>query len=254
MQLDTIKWNFSGKGTIVTGGSRGIGRAVVRLLVESGASVVVTGRSQASLDELAKSADADRIVAVRGSVTDEGHCEEVVNACVESFGRLDILVNNAGINPEVGPLQAMSLAAFDKTVAANMRAPLEFVQAAWNAWMSSHGGAIINVSSISSMRSLPTLGAYSVSKAALNHLTRQLAVDMAPGVRVNAVAPGVVVTDFARSLYEGDADPAARYPLRRLGQPEDIAHLVAFLVSDASSWITGQVIVADAGASLLLSG
>ncbi|MGH9021581.1 MAG: glucose 1-dehydrogenase, partial [Acidimicrobiia bacterium] len=174
-----------------------------------------------------------------------------VARCLDSFGRLDILVNNAGTNPQFGLLVDAELAAVEKTWKVNQLAPLHHVQAAWRSWMRQHGGTVLNVASIGGLRAGPMIGAYNVSKAALIHLTRQLAIEMAPGVRVNAVAPAVVKTRFSVALYAKDEEKAAAaYPLRRLGTTDDVAAAVLFLVSDAASWITGEVLVLDGGASV----
>jgi NAD(P)-dependent dehydrogenase (short-subunit alcohol dehydrogenase family) len=160
-------------------------------------------------------------------------------------------VNNAATNPQFGPLVEADMRAVEKVWSTNLAGPLRFAQAAWMHWMRDHGGVILNVVSLGGIRPGPSIGAYNVSKAALIHLTRQLALELAPGVRVNAVAPALVKTDMARALWEPNEQAMARsHPLGRLGTPDDIASAALFLVSDASSWMTGEVVVIDGGASV----
>jgi NAD(P)-dependent dehydrogenase (short-subunit alcohol dehydrogenase family) len=240
---------FTGKTALVTGGSRGIGLAIVELLVGGGASVVVTARKQPELDEVVERF-GQRVVVVRGGVDNPGHPEAAVRAAVDQFGSLDILINNAATNPQYGPLTEIDLSAFDKVIAVNLRAPLVFSRHAWSGWMAEHGGSIINVASTGAFRIAPNTGPYNISKAALVHLTRQLALEMAPGVRVNAVAPAVVRTDMASS-QTGGHDLGARYPLGRLGEPEDVAGACGYLLSDTATWVTGTVLTLDGGVLLL---
>ena len=165
------------------------------------------------------------------------------------------MVNNAAINPAFGPLMDADLGAITKIFDANITGPLRFARAAWHGWMREHGGVILNVVSVGGMRPGPFIGAYNVSKAALIHLTRQLAQELAPGVRVNAVAPGLVKTDMARALWEPNEEGMAKaHPLRRIGVPDDIASAALFLLSDASSWLTGEVLVVDGGSGVSARG
>jgi NAD(P)-dependent dehydrogenase (short-subunit alcohol dehydrogenase family) len=177
--------------------------------------------------------------------------EACVAATVERFGSVDILVNNAATNPYMGPTIDIDLPRLDKTVAVNWRAPLVWSQLAWRASMRERGGAILNVSSVGALSVEPTIGAYNATKAALLHLTRTLAAELAPGVRVNAIAPGLVKTDMARALWEANETAIAKFlPMRRLGEPEDIARAAAFLCSEQASWITGTTMIVDGGAML----
>jgi NAD(P)-dependent dehydrogenase (short-subunit alcohol dehydrogenase family) len=170
---------------------------------------------------------------------------------MEAFGSLDMLVNNTGINPVYGPIADVDPVAAAKILAVNVLAPLAWTRRARDAWMGEHGGSIVNVSSVAGFRPSPGIGMYGVSKAALIRLTTELAVELGPRVRVNAVAPAIVKTRFATALYEGrEEQVAAVYPLKRLGVPEDIAGAVAFLLSDQASWITGQTLVLDGGVTL----
>ena len=174
-----------------------------------------------------------------------------VAATMDRFGRIDILVNNAATNPYMGRSIDIDLPRFDKTWQVNYRGPVVWCQEAWKASMAETGGAIVNIASVGGLSVENHIGHYNVTKAALIHLTRTLAADLAPGVRVNAIAPGLVKTDMARALWEPAEEAiAARMPLRRLGEPADIANAALFLVSDLGSWITGQTLVVDGGALL----
>jgi 3-oxoacyl-[acyl-carrier protein] reductase len=243
---------FEGRTALVTGASRGIGLAIAERLVADGARVVVTARKQEDLDEAVAALGGPSVaLGVAGKADDSEHQADAVRLAIETFGSLDILVNNAGINPAYGPLVDLDLGVARKVVEVNCIAAVAWVQQAWRAWMQEHGGAIVNVSSFSAVRPAPGIGFYGASKAMLASLTELMAVEMAPGVRVNAVAPAVVKTRFAEKLYDGREDAvAAGYPLKRLGEPEDIGSLVGFLLSDEASWITGQMVVADGGLRL----
>lgn len=237
-----------GKVALVTGASRGIGREVARSLLAAGAAGVIgTGRHVEALDETAGEL-GERFFPVVGDVTDDAHAAVAVATAVERFGACDLLVNNAGTNAADGALTDVDMAGVDRTWAVNQRAPLVFSRFAWDAWMREHGGAIVCLGSVSGFQPSPRLGAYNVSKAALHHLTRQLAHELAPAVRVNAVAGGVVRTRLSRILWSWDEEGAAEgHPLHRLGEPEDIARAVLFLLSEEASWITGAVLPVDGG-------
>ena len=238
---------------IVTGASRGIGLGIAAELVRQGARVCVTARGQDALDSaVAELGGPDVAIAVPGKSDDPEHQEEAVASTMEAFGRLDMLVNNAGINPVYGPLTDIDAAAAAKILAVNVLAPLAWIRRARDAWMGEHGGSVVNVASVAGLlRASPGLGMYGVSKAALIRLTTELAVELGPRIRVNAVAPAIVKTKFATVLYEGrEEQVSAAYPLRRLGVPEDIAGAVAFLLSDQASWVTGHTLVLDGGVTL----
>ncbi len=238
---------IDGKVALVVGATRGIGAETVRRLLAAGArGVVATGRKQERLDEAWDGADG--VVTVAGRVDDAGHAEAAVATALEAFGACDLLVNNAGTNPAAGGLTEIDIGALDKTWAVNQRAPLMVARAAWDGWMRDHGGAIVNVASAVALGPGLAVGAYSVAKAALVHLTRQLALELAPAVRVNAVAPGIVKTAFSRVLWDGrEAEAASHYPLRRLGEPADVAAAIVFLCSQDASWITGVTLPVDGG-------
>ncbi len=248
--------DFSGKTALVTGASRGIGLGIARELLSRGAAVTITGRKADQLAEAARQLEADtggRVLTVAGNAGDDAAREEAVSRTVAEFGSLDVLVNNTGINPQFGFLMDADLNAVRKIFDVNVVAALGFVQLAWKAWMSEHGGAVVNVASVGGIRSTGVIGAYGASKAALIRLTEELAWQLGPKVRVNAVAPAVVKTKFAEALWSGREDEAQQqYPMKRLGTPEDVASLVAFLCSDGASWITGETVRVDGG--LLATG
>lgn len=248
---------LDGRVAVVTGGTRGIGRAIVEAAAAAGAGVVVVARKP---DELAETERAIAslgapVATVQGSVSDPEVAERAVEAAVDRLGRCDVLVNNAAVNPVFGPLMDVDMGGVAKVFDANIAGPLRFTRAAWHRWMRDHGGVVCNVVSVGGIRPGPFIGAYNVSKAALIHLTRQLAQELAPVVRVNAVAPALVKTDMARALWEPNEEGMARaHPLGRLGTPDDIAAAVLYLCSQAASWVTGEVLVVDGGAGVSARG
>jgi NAD(P)-dependent dehydrogenase (short-subunit alcohol dehydrogenase family) len=243
---------FEGKVAVVTGASRGIGFGIAERLVADGARVCITARKQEALDEaVAALGGPEHAIAVAGKADDVEHQADAIKATIEAFGSVDLLVNNTGINPVYGPLVDLDLAAARKIIEVNALAALSWVQQAHRAWMGEHGGSVVNVSSVAGLRPAPGIGFYGASKAMLSHITAELAVELGPGIRVNAVAPAVVKTRFATVLYEGrEEEVAAAYPLKRLGRPEDIGSVVAFLLSEDAAWVTGQIIVVDGGVTL----
>jgi NAD(P)-dependent dehydrogenase (short-subunit alcohol dehydrogenase family) len=243
---------FAGRTAIVTGASRGIGLAVAERLVRDGAHVVITGRNKEALDEAVVSLGGPaHVLGVAGKADDLEHQAQAVALTMETFGRVDFLVNNAGINPTYGPMVELDLAAARKTVEVNCISALAWAQVVHRAWMREHGGAIVNVSSVSGIKPAPNIGFYGASKAMLISITGLLAIELAPHIRVNAVAPAVVKTKFAHRLYEGKEEAVvAGYPLERLGEPDDIAGVVAFLLSSDADWMTGQTVVVDGGVTL----
>ena len=243
--------DLTGRTAIVTGASRGIGLACAQALLDAGANVVLTSRKQEAADEAAASLGDERAVGYAAHVTDEEAAAACVAFAVERFGSLDILVNNAGTNPAFGPVVDQDHGRFSKTFDVNVWGPVLWTGLAWRAWMREHGGVVINTASVGGLVVGPDLGVYHASKAALIHLTKHLALELAPKVRVNAVAPGVVRTRLAEALWkEKEPEVVSLTPLGRVGEPADVGATVAFLASDAASWITGETVVMDGGQML----
>jgi NAD(P)-dependent dehydrogenase (short-subunit alcohol dehydrogenase family) len=240
---------FDGKTALVTGASRGIGLAIARRLVDDGARVLITARVQETLDAaVAELGGTSKAIGIAGRADSADHRAEVFARIADDFGRLDYLVNNAGINPAYGKAIDVTDEAIRKIFEVNVLGSLAWSRDAVAAGLTS---AIVNISSVAGITAAPGIALYGVSKAALINLTTQLAFELAPRVRVNAVAPAVIKTDFAKALYEGREETvAAGYPLNRLGVPSDVAGPVTFLLSDDAAWITGQTIVIDGGGSL----
>jgi NAD(P)-dependent dehydrogenase (short-subunit alcohol dehydrogenase family) len=243
-------FRLDGKVALVTGATRGIGRAIAEAYVNAGAAVCVMARKADELEETASALGAAGSVMVyAGSAGDPDAIEACVAQCTSELGGIDILVNNAGTNPTFEPIIEIDHRAVRKVLEVNLEGPLLLAQAAWRARMREHGGVVINVASVGGVRPSLGIGMYNTSKAALIHLTRQLALELAPAVRVNALVPGLVKTFFARALFEHDEEGVARrFPMQRLGVPDDIAGAALFLASEASSWLTGETIVIDGGA------
>ena len=209
---------------------------------------MISSRKEDRLKDAAASMSGD-VSWFAANAGDPEAAEACVAATVERLGGVDILVNNAATNPYMGPMIGIDVSRADKTVQVNQLGVLLWTEHAWRAAMSDRGGTVINMASTGGMRVEPAIGYYNVTKAAVIHLTRQLANELAPRVRVNALAPGLVKTDFARALWEPNEEAIARsMPLRRLGEPQDVANAAVFLASDAASWITGHTLVVDGGA------
>jgi 3-oxoacyl-[acyl-carrier protein] reductase len=241
---------LAGRAAVVTGASRGIGRAVAEELARAGARLCVTGRDPAGVEQAvaALRASGAEALGVAGSVGDPAHLREVTERTVAAYGRLDVVVNNAATNQPYGPLMDADPDAWAAAFTVNVEAPLRLVQCAWRAWMSEHGGAVVNVCTEGAAHVGPHVGAYGTSKAALLHLTAQLAGELGPGVRVNSVSPGLVRTEMARFGWErAEPDIAAGLPAGRIGEPADVARAVRWLVSDEAAWITGADLVVDGG-------
>ncbi len=242
--------SLAGKVALVTGASRGIGKAIGQAYADAGASVLLSSRKLPDLEAAAAEIGGD-VDVIAANAGDPDQAAAAVDHCVARFGGLDILVNNAATNPYFGPTIEVDLPRYDKTWEVNHRGVLVWSQLAWQAAMAERGGSIINISSVGGFTVESAIGVYNGTKAALIHLTKTLAAELAPDVRVNAIAPGLVKTDMARALWE-PAEPqiAASMPLARLGEPADIANAALFLASDLASWITGHTLVVDGGALL----
>ena len=241
--------SLQGKTALVTGGSRGIGKAIAATFVRCGANVMIVSRKEDSLRAAAEEIGGN-IAYLAANTGDVDSAEKVVTATLEKFGSLDIFVNNAATNPYAGPMMDVDQSRYDKTFQVNLRGPVFWTQAVWNQWMKDHPGVIVNIASIGGLRTESSLGVYNLTKAAIIHMTRQLAGELG-ATRVVGVAPGLIVTDFAQMLVDNFGDTLAkRLPTKRLGQPQDIANLVAFLASDLASWITGETYVIDGGAGV----
>ena len=243
-----MELSLNGKSALITGGSKGIGKAIAKTFAEAGAKVMITSR-KADVCESAAEEIGHGCVWEAGNVGDPGHMEAAIERSVSELGGVDVLVNNAATNPYAGPMIDADLPRWKKTIDVNMTAPFAWTQMVWQKYQQENGGVVLNISSVGGLQTSPMLGVYDITKAALIHMTKQFAAELAPGVRVNAICPGLIKTDFARMLWEGDAGDmvAKQYPLKRLGEVEDIAGAALYLAADTGSWITGQAIVLDGG-------
>lgn len=242
---------FAGRVAVVAGSSKGIGRATATFLARAGARVVVNARHADALVDVAAELERDGhdVLAVPGNVTRPGGAESLIAAAVDHFGQLDYVVNTVAVNTTFGSLLDVEPAAFEATILRNTWPTVTLAQSAVAHGLG-EGGAIVAVSAIGSHSIQPEVAPYCASKAALEVLVRCLAYELGPrGIRVNAVAPGLVATDMSRALWEGEQEEreAALLPLGRLGQPDDIAGAIRFLLSDDAAWTTGQVIDVDGG-------
>jgi NAD(P)-dependent dehydrogenase (short-subunit alcohol dehydrogenase family) len=242
---------LDGKVALVTGASKGIGRAIAATYAAAGAKVMLSSRKQDALEAAAAEIGGDTAVFA-AHAGDPAQAHACVAATIERFGGLDILVDNAATNPYMGRAIDIDLPRYDKTYEVNLRGPLVWMQEAWRQAMEERGGVVVNIASVGGMSFGGLIGIYDNTKAALIHLTRHLATELGPQVRVNAISPGLVKTDMARALWEANGEAIAKlWPLKRLGEPQDIANAALFLASDLSSWITGHVLVVDGGALLV---
>lgn len=245
--------SLDGKVALVTGASKGIGKAIAAGMSAAGAKVMLSSRKQDQL-EAAAAEMAGETAIYPANAGDLDAATGAVAATIERFGRLDVLVNNAATNPYYGATLGVDPGRYDKTFQVNLRGPLFWCQAAHEQAFKDEPGVIVNIASVGGMRAENGLGVYNLTKAALIHLTRQLAGEIGP-TRVVGIAPGLVQTDFAAYLVENFGDSlAARLPLKRLGEPDDIANLAVFLASDLASWITGETYVIDGGAGVASIG
>jgi NAD(P)-dependent dehydrogenase (short-subunit alcohol dehydrogenase family) len=238
-----------GKVALITGGSKGIGKAIGATFAASGAKVMLAARKLDGLHAAAEQIGGD-VEVFAANAGDPAAARDCVAATIARFGGLDVLVNNAATNPYAGPTLEVDEGRFDKTVQVNLRGPVFWAKQAYEQALRDRPGVIVNISSVGGLRAEALLGVYNLTKAAMIHLTRQLASELGP-TRVVGVAPGLVRTDFAKYLVDNFGDKLeSRLPMRRLGEPEDIANLVTFLASDRASWITGETYVIDGGAGV----
>jgi NAD(P)-dependent dehydrogenase (short-subunit alcohol dehydrogenase family) len=246
-----METGLGGKVALVTGASKGIGQAIAAALAREGASVMLSSRKIDALEEAASTIDGDTAVFAANAGDPEA-AEACVEATIERFGGIDVLVNNAATNPYMGRSIDIDVERWQKTFEVNLRGPLLWTHHAWHRSMSERpGSSVINVASIGGLSGGSAIGIYNNTKAALMHLTRVLAGELAPSTRVNAIAPGLVKTDMARALWEpNEAQLGKATPLGRIGEPDDIANAAVFLAGDMSSWMTGQTVVVDGGSTI----
>jgi dehydrogenase/reductase SDR family member 4 len=245
-------FRLDGRVAIITGASKGIGASIAQTFATNGAKVIVSSRKQAAVDEVVAEIQAagGEALAVAAHVGDTQALENLVKLAIEQYGRIDILVNNAATNPVFGPLED-SVDAMDKIMQINVKAPLELAKFALPYLKAQSNSAIINISSVEAFIATEGLGCYSVSKAALNMLTKSMAKEWGKyGIRANAICPGLIKTKFSEALWSNEA--MLKYylkqtPLGRIGEPQEIANLALFLASDASAYSTGAMFMADGG-------
>jgi len=245
-------FRLDGQPAIVTGASRGIGRAIAMTLAQMGAKVVIASRKLDACEEVVRTitAEGGQAIAIACNVGERDQLLQLVSTCEAKLGAPRILVCNAATNPVYGPMADLDDRAFDKIMSVNVRGNITLINRVAPGMVAAGGGSIILLSSIAGLAGSKNIGAYAVSKSADAQLARNYAVELGPkNIRVNAVAPGLIKTDFAEALWQGEAGKAfaARTPLGRFGEPEDIAGVVAFLASDAARFVTGQTLVADGG-------
>ena len=249
---------LTGKVAIVTGSSRGIGKAIAEELAAHGARVVISSRKQEACDEVAAAINAEHgagsAIAVAASISDKGQLQDLFARTMEQLGAVDILICNAASNPYYGSMDGIEDEQFRKVLDNNILSNHWLMQLALPAMREKGDGAIVVISSIGGLRGSATIGAYNVSKAADFQLVRNYAVENGQhGVRINAIAPGLVKTDFARALWENPEAlerTEAALPMRRIGEPRDIAGAAVYLSSPAARWTTGQMVVVDGGMTI----
>lgn len=249
-------FRLDGKVAVITGATRGIGLATARLLGAAGARLAISSRKQDACAATCASLRAEgiEVVSAAGHVGHDEDRRRLIDTAMQTWGQLDIVVANAAVNPVFAPLEMLAPEMWDKIIDTNLTSPWRLSQLALPLIAQQGGGTMVMLSSLAGLVAAPGSGAYAVSKAGENHLARQLAAEWGPrGVRVNVVAPGTTRTDMIRALsaVPGALDATiAATPLRRIGEPENIAATILFLVSDAGRHLTGQVLVVDGGHSL----
>ena len=251
-------FDLAGKVAIITGSSRGIGRAIAEAMADQGARVVISSRKAEACAEVADAINArhggERAIAVAANISAKGELQNLVNETGRAFGRIDVLVCNAASNPYYGPMAGISDDQFRKILDNNILSNHWLIQMVVPEMIERKEGSIIIVSSIGGLKASPVIGAYNISKAADFQLARNLAAEFGPHqVRVNCIAPGLIRTDFARALWENPQTlqmVTSMTPLRRIGEPEEIAGAAVFLASRASTYVTGQAIIVDGGSTI----
>ncbi|MDB5421020.1 MAG: short-chain dehydrogenase [Brevundimonas sp.] len=250
-------FDLTGKVAIITGSSRGIGKAIAVEMASQGAKVVISSRKQEACDAVAAEINArfpGAAIAIAASISQKDELEALAARTREAFGQIDIVVCNAASNPYYGPINGISDEAFRKIFDNNVLANLWLVQLTIGEMVERGSGSVIIISSIGGLRGSSTIGAYNVSKAADMQLARNLAVEYGrSGVRVNCIAPGLIRTDFAKALWdnpEAERRFNADHPMGRIGEPRELAGAAVFLASDAESYVNGQTIVVDGGSTI----
>lgn len=249
-------FSLEGKVALITGSTKGIGKAIAHRMAEQGAKVVISSRNQDACDEVAAELRGQGLeaIGVACNINYQEQLENLAKTASAEFGKVDILVCNAALNPFFGPSQDIPDEAFDKVMHANIGSVHRLCKLVIPGMAEAGGGAVIIVSSIGGLKGTDALGAYAISKAADMQIARNLAVEWGPkNIRVNCIAPGLVRTDFARALWENPEiyeATVSKYPLRRIGEPDEIAGAAVLLASDAGSFTTGQTIVIDGGGTI----
>jgi NAD(P)-dependent dehydrogenase (short-subunit alcohol dehydrogenase family) len=255
--MSTSPFDLEGKVALITGSTRGIGKSIAAAMARAGARVVVSSRKAEACEAVRAEFEREGwpVIARPCNVSRKEDLQALVDETLATWGRIDIAVANAAANPYYGPLTGLPDEAFDKIFANNVKSVLWLAGLTLPGMAERGGGSFITVGSIGGLKTSPVIAAYGISKAADHHLVRNLAAEWGPkNVRVNAIAPGLIRTDFARALWEDDARRKAREaitPLRRIGEPDEIGGIAVFLASPAASFITGQVIVADGGVTVV---
>lgn len=249
-------FSLKGKTALITGASKGIGEAIARLYAGCGAQVIINSRKQEELDKVADSirSEGGNCTGIAANAGDIAACKMLVEKVVSDFGGIDILVNNAASNPVFGPVVECEEWAFDKIMQVNVKAPFELGKLVYPIMKNRGGGSVINISSVAGLTPDPGLGIYSVSKAALNMLTKVTAKEWgADKIRVNAICPGLIKTKFSEALWQNEkwlSQFVKQLPIARMGTVEEIAGLALLLASDAGAYCTGTVFTADGGITI----
>jgi NAD(P)-dependent dehydrogenase (short-subunit alcohol dehydrogenase family) len=260
MEVTNVLFDMTGRVALITGSTRGIGRAIAERMAEAGAKVVISSRKADACVEVAAgiTARGGTAIAHAASISDKVALQGLVDRTLHEWGRIDVLVCNAAVNPYYGPLLEIPDEAFDKIMASNVRSNLWLCKMVIPQMAERREGSVVVISSIAGLKGNTVLGAYGISKAADFQLVRNLAVEWGPSnVRVNAIAPAIIRTDFARKLWEDPviyAKAVSGYPLRRIGEPDEVAGAAIFLASRAGAFVTGQVVVVDGGVTIGDSG